>query len=218
MIRILVADDEPLIRAGVLAVLRTDAGLSVVGEASDGAEAVEAARRHRPDVAILDIRMPGLDGIAAAAQIRRLVPDTAVVILTTFGDDGNIVRALESGATGFVLKAGDPQDIITAVKAVTEGAAYLSPRVAHRVIGQLATANRPERERARELVQTLSDREREVLVLLGRGKSNAEIAAELHLVVGTVKAYVGSLLARLGAESRVQAAILGYEAGLLDES
>jgi DNA-binding NarL/FixJ family response regulator len=214
MIRVLVADDESLIRAGVIAILRTDPDLDIVAEVSDGAAAVEAVRVHLPDVAVLDIRMPVQDGIAAAAEIRRLHPETAVTILTTFGEDANIARALESGATGFVLKAGDPQDLITAVKAVADGAAYLSPRVARRVIGQVSAADQALRDNAKERVAALTEREREVLVLLVRGLTNAQIAADMQLVVGTVKAYVGSLLTRLGVQNRVQAAILGYQAGL----
>ncbi|MYV99277.1 response regulator transcription factor, partial [Streptomyces sp. SID3343] len=138
--RVLLADDERLIRAGVRAVLSTDAGIEVVAEAADGREAVEQARKYRPDVALVDIRMPHLDGLAATAELRRVAPDTAVVILTTFGEDEYIATALDSGATGFLIKSGDPRELIAGVRAVADGGAYLSPQVAKRVIGRLATA------------------------------------------------------------------------------
>ncbi|NUU20490.1 MAG: response regulator transcription factor, partial [Streptomycetaceae bacterium] len=166
-LRVLLAEDEPLIRAGVRAVLATDPGIEVVAEAEDGAEAVELARRHRPDVAVLDIRMPRMDGLAATAEIRRLLPDTAVVVLTTFGEDAYIAQAIDGGATGFLLKSGDPRELLTGIRAAAEGAAYLSPRVAKRVIDNLGQPVRTSR--AAERVAVLTAREREVLALLGEG-------------------------------------------------
>jgi DNA-binding NarL/FixJ family response regulator len=214
-IRVLLADDERLIRAGVRAVLSTDRGIEVVAEAADGREAIEQARKHRPDVALVDIRMPHLDGLAATAELRRVVPDTAVVILTTFGEDEYISTALDSGATGFLIKSGDPRELIAGVRAAAEGGAYLSPQVAKRVIGRLANA-RPVRESDAEgRVAALTPREREVLALVGAGLSNAEIARRLHLVEGTVKTHVSAILARLDVRNRVQAAILAYEAGMV---
>ena len=214
-IPVLVADDEAMIRAGIRAILDNDDGIEVVAEAGDGADAVEAARRHRPAVALLDIRMPRLDGLAATAEIRRLVPGTAVLVLTTFGEDEYIVRALAAGAAGFLLKSGDPRELTAGIRAVAGGAAYLSPRVAHRVITDLAGPRLGTGAAARARLETLTDREREVLALVGAGLSNAEIARRLFLVEGTVKAYVSSLLSRLGVRNRVQAAILAYEAGLV---
>ncbi|MCI2418180.1 response regulator transcription factor [Saccharopolyspora sp. K220] len=217
MIRVVVADDEALIRAGIQAVLGNDDDIEVVGDAADGRQAVELVLRHRPQVAVLDIQMPELDGIATTAEVLRLAPATAVVILTTFGDDEYIAGALAAGATGFVLKAGDPRELLQAVRAVTDGAAFLSPRIAHRVIKKLTATDQPRHRRAAEQIAELSDRDRDVLALLGRGLPNAAIAAELNLTEGTVKVYVSSLLAKLGVENRVRAAILAYEAGLVEQ-
>ncbi|GAB3824551.1 response regulator [Kribbella italica] len=219
MIRVLLADDEAMVRAGVRAILASDDEIDVVAEAGDGAEAVALVRKHRPDVAVLDIRMPRMDGLAAGAEIRRTVPETAVVILTTFSEDAYIAKALGDGASGFLLKSGDPRELIAGLKAVAEGAAYLSPKVAQRVIAELgagAGGGRMARAaEAKEQVDVLSPREREVLALVGAGLSNAEIAARLFLVEGTVKAYVSAVLTRLDVKNRVQAAIIAYEAGLV---
>ncbi|RKS73522.1 LuxR family two component transcriptional regulator [Actinomadura pelletieri DSM 43383] len=218
MIRALLADDETMIRAGVRAILAADPGIDVVAEAADGHEAIELTLRHRPQVALLDIRMPRLDGLAAAAELRRVAPATAVIMLTTFGEDEYIARALAGGASGFLLKSGDPHELIAGVRAVADGAAYLSPKVAHRVITELGGGHLTgvARERARRRTAGLTPRERDVLALLGAGLSNAEIAARLHLVEGTVKAYVSAILTRLDVRNRVQAAVIAYEAGLVD--
>lgn len=213
-VRVLLAEDEPLIRAGVRAILASDPGIEVVAEAGDGAEAVELARLHRPDVAVLDIRMPRLDGLAATAEIRRLLPDVAVVILTTFGEDEYIARAIDGGATGFLLKSGDPRELTAGIRAAAEGAAYLSPRVAKRVIDSMGRAVRTTQ--AADRVAVLTPREREVLALIGEGISNAEIARRLNLVEGTVKTHVSAILTRLRVRNRVQAAILAYEAGMVE--
>lgn len=215
MIRVLLADDEPLIRAGVRGVLAADADIEVVAEAADGREAVELARGHLPDVVLLDIRMPVLDGLAATTEVLRTVPGTAVVILTTFGEDDYIARALGDGASGFLLKAGDPRELISGVHAVAGGAAFLSPQVAKRVITRLGGQRVTRESAARQRAAELTEREREVLGLLGAGLSNAEIAARLYLVEGTVKAYVSTILVRLDVRNRVQAAIVAYEAGLV---
>ncbi|WP_049572786.1 response regulator [Nonomuraea sp. SBT364] len=215
MIRILLADDEAMIRAGVRAILASDPELDVVAEAGDGREAVDLAISHHPDVALLDIRMPRLDGLAAAAEIRRAAPGTAVVMLTTFGEDDYIAKALDVGAGGFLLKSGDPRELIAGVHAVAGGAAYLSPKVAQSVIKQLAGGRMSRGAAARDRIAGLTDREREVLALLGAGLSNAEIARTLHIVEGTVKAYVSAILTRLDVRNRVQAAIIAHEAGLV---
>ncbi len=218
MIRVLLADDEAMIRAGVAAILATDPGIEVVAEAGDGAEAVELARAHRPDVAVLDIRMPKLDGLAAAVEIRKALPDTAVAMLTTFDEDAYVAQALSQGASGFMLKAADPRELIIGVKAVADGAAYLSPRIAQRVITQLSGGKLERIAPAKARVADLTPRERDVLALVGTGLSNQEIASRLHLSEGTVKGHVSAILLRLEVRNRVQAAITAYEAGLVDES
>lgn len=216
MIRVLLADDEAMIRAGVKAILSTDTGIEVVAEAADGREAIDLVRQHRPAVALLDIRMPRMDGLAAAAELRRAAPDTAVVMLTTFGEDEYIARALSLGASGFLLKAGDPRELLTGVRAVADGAAFLSPKVAKRVIGEFTGAKMNRGSEARERAAGLTEREREVLALVGAGLSNAEIARRLHVVEGTVKSYVSTILSRLDVRNRVRAAILAYEAGIVE--
>lgn len=210
MIQVLVADDEAMVRAGVLSILASDRDIEVVAEAADGRQAVELARAHRPDVALLDIRMPVMDGLAAASEIAKVA---RVIVLTTFGQDDYIASALGGGAAGFLLKASDPRELITAVHAVADGAAYLSPAVAHRVIRNYRDVGASTAQ-ARQRVAVLTERERDVLTLLGAGHSNAEIARTLHIVEGTVKAHVSAILDKLAARNRVQAAILAYEAGL----
>ncbi|GAA4562256.1 response regulator [Planotetraspora kaengkrachanensis] len=216
MIKVVLADDEAMIRAGVRAILATDPEIEVVAEAGDGREAVQLTLACRPDVALLDIRMPGLDGLAAAAEIRRAAPDTGVVMLTTFGEDEYIARALGEGAGGFLLKSGDPRELIAGVRAVAGGAAYLSPEVAHRVITRLDRGRMRRAADARSRAEGLTPRERDVLALLGAGLSNAQIGTRLHLVEGTVKAHVSAILAHLGVGNRVQAAIVAYEADLVE--
>ncbi len=211
----LLADDEAMMRAGVRAILAGASDIEVVAEAGDGREALELARAHRPDVALLDIRMPVLDGLTAAAELRRAMPDVAVVMLTTFSEDEYITAALECGASGFLLKSGDPYELMAAVRAVHGGAAFLSPQIAHRVIRQVSGGRMARQAAALDRIARLSPREREVLVLVGAGLSNAEIGERLHLVEGTVKAYVSTMLNRLDARNRVQAAVLAYEAGLV---
>jgi DNA-binding NarL/FixJ family response regulator len=216
VIRVLLADDEAMVRAGVKAILAAAPDIDVVAEAGDGHEAVELVRAHRPDVALLDIRMPVLDGLRAAAELRRVAPGVAVVMLTTFSEDEYITGALDSGASGFLLKSGDPYELMAAVRAAHGGAAFLSPQIAHRVIQQVSGGRMTRRSVAKERIAVLSPREREVLALVGAGLSNAEIGERLFLVEGTVKAYVSAVLSRLEVKNRVQAAVLAYEAGLVD--
>ena len=216
MIRVLLADDEAMIRAGVRAIVESDPEIEVVAEAADGREAVELTLAHRPDVVLLDIRMPRMDGLAATAELRRVAPDIRVVILTTFGEDEYISQALGDGASGFLLKAGDPRELISGVHAVAEGGAYLSPQVARQVISRIGSGRASREAVAIDRLTQLTDREREVLALVGTGMSNADIAGRLFLVEGTVKSYVSAILNRLGLKNRVQAAILAYEAGLVD--
>ncbi|MQY13795.1 Transcriptional regulatory protein DegU [Streptomyces sp. RB5] len=217
MIKVLLIDDEALVRAGIRAILGAAEDIEVVAEAGDGREALALARAHRPDVTLLDIRMPLLDGLGAAAELRRTVPDTAVVMLTTFSEDEYITGALDSGASGFLLKSGDPYELMAAVRAVHGGASFLSPRIAHRVIQQLSGGRMSRRTAARERIDKLTPRERDVLALVGAGLSNAEIGERLFLVEGTVKAYVSAVLGRLDVRNRVQAAVVAYEAGLVAE-
>jgi DNA-binding NarL/FixJ family response regulator len=215
VIRLVLADDEAMIRAGIRSILATDPGIEVVAEAADGREAVELVRAHRPDIALLDIRMPRLDGLSAAAELRGAAPGVAVVLLTTFDEDDYVARALAEGAAGFLLKAADPRELIIGVRAVADGAAYLSPRIAQKVIAQLGGGRLAKANAARRRLEQLTPRERDVLALVGRGRSNQEIGAELFLSEGTVKSHVSAILLRLGCNNRVQAAILAYEAGIV---
>ncbi|MCP2167080.1 response regulator [Goodfellowiella coeruleoviolacea] len=222
MIRVVLVDDEALVRAGVRAILDSDPEIEVVGEAGDGRTAIDVVRAHRPDVVLMDIRMPALDGIAATGEIVRAVPGTGVLILTTFSDDHYIAAALELGASGFLLKTGDPRELLAAVHAVKAGGAYLSPNVAKRVISAYGTTRPGSRASramaAKNRVEGLSDRELEVLSLIGAGLSNAEIAERLHVVEGTVKAYASALFKHLGVRNRVEVAIIAHHADLVDES
>ncbi|MFD7068683.1 response regulator [Streptomyces sp. NPDC059913] len=211
----LLADDEAMIRSGVRAILARHPGMEVVAEAADGRAAVELARLHRPDVTLLDIQMPRLDGLDAAARMYRDRPGAAVIMLTTFGEEAFIVRALHDGASGFLLKADDPRELLNGVRAVAAGGAYLSPRVAARVINALRTGRAAHGTPSRQAVEHLTKRERDVLALLGAGLSNAEIGAELFLVESTVKAHVSAILAKLGVRNRVEAAITAHEAGVV---
>lgn len=217
MIRVLVIDDEALVRAGLRMILESDDGIDVVGEATDGADAVEAVLRCRPDVVLMDVRMPRLDGLAAMAQIRELDTAPHVVILTTFDLDDYVFRALQAGAAGFLLKDTPPRDLINAVHVVAAGDSMLSPSVTRRLITHFADGSRaPRDEHMLPQFADLTEREREVLVQVGHGMSNAEIGAELFMSEATVKAHVSRLLVKLGVANRVQIAILAHDAGLLD--
>jgi DNA-binding NarL/FixJ family response regulator len=214
MIRVLIADDEPLMRAGIKAILGTAADIELVAEAGDGREALQIVRERRVDVAVLDIRMPRMDGLACAKELKTVAPSVRVVMLTTFGEDENIVRALSDGAAGFLLKDSAPEELLRAVRAVNNGEAYLSPMVTSRVVGMVATSGQPKRQEAQKAVAGLTEREVEVLALLGQGMSNADVGAKLHMSEATVKTYVSRLLAKLGLTNRVQAALLARDAGL----
>jgi DNA-binding NarL/FixJ family response regulator len=211
----MLADDEALIRAGIRLVLQTAADIEIVAEAEDGHQAVELARRHHIDVALLDIRMAKGDGLTAAAEIRRLVPRTQVVMLTTFGEEDTVAKALRAGAAGFLLKDTPPDDIIQAVRIAASGEAILSPRITRQLIDKYVGPEDTRADEARERLGSLTKKEREVVVLVGDGLSNGEIARSLFMSEGTAKAHVSKILTKLGCTNRVQAAILAHDAGML---
>ncbi|MPQ99067.1 response regulator [Modestobacter sp. I12A-02628] len=216
-VRVLLVDDEPLVRFGLRTVLESVGGFAVVGEAGDGAQGVRAARELVPDVALVDIRMPVLDGLAATRQLLALPRPPQVAVLTTFHDDEYVHAALAAGAAGFLLKDTPPREIAAAVRAVADGTATLSPAVTQALIDAYVDRRAaPRRAQALARTASLSDRELEVLRLLGGGVSNAEIAGTLFVSEATVKTYVGRLLTKLELANRTQAAILAHEAGLLD--
>lgn len=214
-IRVVIADDEPLIRAGIRMILTSDQEIEVVAEAVNGREAVDLSRAHAADVLLLDIQMPVLDGLSALPELRRAAPATRVIVLTTFGERENVLRALEHGGAGFLLKDTAPAELIRAVRAAAAGDAYLSPAATRHVVERLASGREAARaEEARGRLTALSEREREVLALLGEGLSNADAGRRLHMSEATVKTYVSRILAKLGCENRVQAALLARDAGL----
>lgn len=213
MIRVLVADDEPLMAAGIRTVLESAPDIEVVAEAGDGRAAVDAALRHRVDVALLDIRMPGMDGLAALTELRRSLPALRVVILTSFGAEPNVHRALASGASGFVLKNCTPDELIRAVRAAHDGDAYLSPPVTRTVLGMLTPAEDTRRRAAAGRLAALTPAEHQVAALLAEGLSNAAIARRLTMTESSVKTYVSRILTKLGCENRVQAALVVRDAG-----
>jgi DNA-binding NarL/FixJ family response regulator len=218
MTRLLIVDDEALVRAGLKMILESDADLEVVAEADDGADAAAMVVKHRPDVVLMDIRMPRLDGLAATREVQALPDPPKVVVLTTFDLDDYVFRALQAGASGFLLKDTPPRELVQAVKVVAAGDAMLSPAVTRRLIGHFAADSRSDRQRqARERITALTDREREVLAAVGRGLSNADIGKKLYMSEATVKAHVSRVLVKLDATNRVQVAILAHEAGLLDD-
>jgi len=215
---VLLVDDEALLRAGVRMVLSHAPDIDVVAEACDGAEGVDLALRHHVDVVLMDIRMPGMDGLTAVERLTKLAPSVRTVVLTTLGEDDYVTRALTAGAAGFVFKDTGPRDLIHAVRVAAAGDAILSPRITRRLIEQHVTANASRGALVRHMVGRLTERERDVLVLIGLGLSNGEAGRRLSLGEGTVKTHVKHILAKLGCANRVQAAILAHEAGLLSES
>jgi DNA-binding NarL/FixJ family response regulator len=214
MTRVLLVDDDALVRSGLRMMLAGADGIEVVGEAGDGREVLAAVDRHRPDVVLMDIRMPQVDGIAATRLLRSQPRPPEVIVLTTFDADELVLRALRAGAAGFLLKDTPPGDIVRAIELVHAGDGMLSPAVTRRLISLVAgrAGERDRHERARERLASLSEREREVALAVGRGCSNAEIAADLHMSVATVKAHVSRLLSKLELENRVQIALLVQDA------
>jgi DNA-binding NarL/FixJ family response regulator len=215
VIRVVVADDQELVRAGFRLLLERVDDIDVVAEADDGLRAVAEVSRSRPDVVLMDIRMPGLDGLAATRQIVSETADTKVIILTTFDVDDYVYEALRAGASGFLLKSSPPERLITAIRTVAAGDALLDPAVTQRVIE--AFNRRPAQARRRPVeLERLTERELEVVRLVARGLSNAEIAAELVVAETTVKTHVARLLAKLQLRDRVQAVVYAYENGLVE--
>ncbi|WP_202638776.1 response regulator [Bailinhaonella thermotolerans] len=217
VIRVLMVDDDALVRAGLSMMLAGAPDVRVVGEAADGAEVPAAVDAHRPDVVLMDIRMPRVDGLAATERLRARQDAPEVIVLTTFDADEHVLRALRAGAAGFLLKDTPPAEIVRAIRLVAAGEAMLSPGVTRRLISHIGAGGADDRrERARARLAPLADREREVAVALARGHSNAEIARDLHMSVATVKAHVSRLLVKLDLNNRVQIALLAHDAGLTD--
>ncbi|MEN3308335.1 MAG: hypothetical protein V7603_4537 [Micromonosporaceae bacterium] len=217
MISVLLVDDEALVRAGLRMILETADDLTVTGDAEDGRAAVEAISRSRPDVVLMDIRMPRLDGLAATAAIRARPDPPAIVVLTTFDTDDAVFRALEAGATGFLLKDTPPAELLRAVRLAAAGDSMLSPGVTRRLIDRFTAEDRSQRRReALRRLRGLTEREREVLVEIGLGRANADIATHLHMSEATVKTHVTHLFDKLAATNRVQLAIAAFRAGVVE--
>lgn len=211
-IRIVVADDHPVVRGGLVALLRTIPGLAVVGEAADGETAVRLVHEHRPDVVLMDVRMPGMDGVEATRQIRDQTPESRVLILTMYDDDATVFTAMKAGAQGYLLKESEQDDIVRAVHAVVAGEAIFGPGVAARVLGYFTEP--PQAVAADYPFPELTDRERQVLGLLAQGRSNADIAAELFLSPKTVSNQLTAIFAKLQVASRGEAIVRAREGGL----
>ncbi|QNP66192.1 response regulator [Streptomyces genisteinicus] len=217
-IRLLVVDDDPLVRAGLALMLGGADDIEIVAEAADGAQAIDLAARHTPDVVLMDIRMPVMDGLAATEALRARPGGPDVVVLTTFHADEQVLRAMRAGAAGFVLKDTPPAEIVAAVRRVASGDPVLSPAVTRQLMTHAAgTAADVRGADAVRRLDTLAEREREVAVAVGQGRSNAEIASELYMSLPTVKTHVSRILAKLGLNNRVQIALLAHDAGLLDD-
>nr|WP_131101093.1 response regulator transcription factor [Streptomonospora litoralis] len=212
-LRVLIVDDDALVRGGLTMMLDGVHGISVVAEAADGDEVCAAADKHTPDVVLMDLRMPRVDGITATRRLRARPRPPEVVVLTTFDTDENILHALRAGAGGFLLKDTPPTEIVDAVRKVAAGDPILSPRITRRLMDRAAT-QAGAHERARTALESLSPREREVVQAVAEGHANAEIAARLYMSVATVKAHVSSILTKLDMDNRTQIALLAHDAGL----
>ncbi|MFD9941753.1 response regulator [Nonomuraea sp. NPDC059023] len=213
-IRVLIVDDDALVRAGLSMILSGAGDIEIVGEAADGAQVPPSVAEHRPDVVLMDIRMPGVDGLAATEALRATASPPEVVVLTTFHADAQVLRALRAGAAGFLLKDIPPGDLVSAIRKVAAGEPILSPVVTRQLISHVSDGGVGQRtDRARVLLARLSEREREVAVAVGQGRSNAEIGAELYMSVATVKAHVSRILTKLELNNRVQIALTVYDAG-----
>lgn len=214
--RILLVDDDPLVRSGLRLLLTSDPQIDVVGEAGDGDEVVEAVQRHAPDVVLMDLRMPRVDGITATRAVRALPRPPHVIALTTWDVDDAVLRSLDAGAEGFLLKSSSPAEIIAAVRAVVAGDAVLSPRSTRQVLDHYGRdENRRAREEAQAALAVLTEREREIAVAVAEGLSNAEVAERLYVSPATVKAHLATIQTKLGVRNRVQVAVHAERAGLL---
>jgi DNA-binding NarL/FixJ family response regulator len=218
-IRVLIVDDDPLLRAGLQLMLGGAPDIRVVGEAGDGSGVQSLIDRLSPDVVLMDIRMPGMDGLTATEAVRRRPGAPEVVILTTFDADEHVLRALRAGAAGFILKDTPPAEIVESVRRVAGGQPVLSPGVTKRLITRVAASGQDQRKsKATERLKDLNDRERDIAVAVGEGKSNAEISATLYLSIPTVKTHVSRILTKLDLNNRVQIALLVHDAGFLDDT
>jgi DNA-binding NarL/FixJ family response regulator len=215
--RVLLADDQPLVRAGLRMLIDNTPGVTIAGEAATGTQAVQAAKDTQPDVVVMDIRMPGMDGIEATQLITAGQAPPRVLILTTFDDDDYVYAALRAGASGFLVKDMALDDILTAIRVVAAGDALIAPGVTRRLIAQFASQPVPATPPSRQ-IDGITDREREVLTLVGHGMTNTEIAASLYISTATAKAHVAHLLTKLGARDRVQLVIAAYQTGLVSPS
>jgi DNA-binding NarL/FixJ family response regulator len=215
VVRVVVVDDEVLVCAHLRTILGSAGNIEVIDEAHDGAAGVEAVVRGRPDVVLMDLRMPGVDGLTAIERISQLADPPVVVVLTTFDADQYVLRALRAGAAGFLVKSTPPEDLIGLVQVAADGHMVLSPAAARRLIAA-STDSQPARDRARRLARSLTERETEVLAGLGEGLSNAQIAARLYLSEATIKGYVSRMLDKLECANRTQAGLLAHDAGIVN--
>jgi DNA-binding NarL/FixJ family response regulator len=215
VVRVLLVDDDPMLRSGLRLMLAPDPSVEIVGQAADGDELLAAVDRHRPDVVLMDVRMERVDGVTATRLLQSQPDPPAVIVLTTFDTGDLVIRALEAGALGFLLKDTSPDDLVRAIHVVAAGESMLSPSVARQLVGLVAGDGRAgeRRERARSLLERLTPRERDVAYAVARGDTNADIAQALHLSVGTVKGHVTQLLEKLEATNRVQIAVVVHDAG-----
>ncbi len=214
-VRVVVVDDEPMVCRFLRTILGSADDMEVVGEAHDGAAGVEAVQRHRPDVVLMDLRMPGVDGLTAIERIGEIADPPAVVVLTTFDADQYVLRALRAGAVGFLVKSTPPEDLIGLVRVASEGHTVLSAAAARRLV-TASVDSHSARDRAAALVESLTEREAEVLACLGEGLSNAQIAARLYLSEATIKGYVSRMLDKLGCANRTQAGLIAHDAGVVN--
>jgi DNA-binding NarL/FixJ family response regulator len=216
VVRVVVVDDEPMVCAHLRTILGSSDTIEVVGEAYDGAAGVEEVVRSRPDVVLMDLRMPGVDGLTAIERIGQLAHPPIVVVLTTFDADQYVLRALRAGAAGFLVKSTPPEDLIGLVQVAAEGHTVLSPVAARRLVAASSDSH-SARDRARQLLGSLTERETEVLACLGEGLSNAQIAGRLYLSEATIKGYVSRVLDKLGCANRTQAGLIAHDAGIVSE-
>lgn len=216
MISVLLIDDEALVRAGLRMIIETASDMTVTGEAADGSSGLAAAARHRPDVVLMDIRMPGMDGLSATQELRARPRPPAVIVLTTFDADDTVLAALQAGATGYLLKDTPPAELLRGVRLAAAGDSMLSPGVTRRLIDRVTAADPAPRRQAAERLRGLTERERQVLTQIGLGHTNADIAARMYLSEATVKSHVTHLFEKLSAGNRVQLAIAAFRAGLVE--